>query len=368
MAKNSYAWENSSYSSDSTVSTELYDVCVRISKVSHYCAFTSGMILSLTLACLIMQRTDTIFKTYKTMLIFNCFTDRQFLVVGFLCQFTFRLNEGVALASIEGPASALSYTGQSVITGIFAASLGVVITSLPANYCYRYQYLKHSTPPKIHRLLLLYVISYLVVIPVGFFTAYYFNQSGLARPHFNYGSLWYNTQPLPTLLVMDFSIIGPRLHIAYCFVCFGGACVLALGFALKTLTYYTEHEKLLNTRSLRLHSQLSKALLIQSSLPMIASMGPSVIIIAAILFGLDCGVLTILMFNIYAFVPILNPLCTIFVIKPFRKEVLKRFTNRIPQEPSFLQSKTRVSDKIPTISSKHVYGRASSSILSRKST
>ncbi|CAD5235115.1 unnamed protein product [Bursaphelenchus xylophilus] len=267
-------------------------------------------------------------KNYRVMLMYNCFADVQLCLFAYAVQYSIKIVDNLILASLEGPGRYFNFDGQCIVNSLFALSLSVVITSLPANYYYRYSCLKHNRPLTGKRLFLLYFGAYIAALPVTIGATISFHEDGKSRPGFNYAMLWYDVKPIPTLMIIDYRQPITKFYITYTFLTYGISYGIAIFFAVKTVTIIDKEQENYSSKTLQLHKQLSRAMFFQAALPMFVSVGPSTIIIIQMVFEINWDVLTSVMFNLYSSIPVLNSICTMIVIRPFREEIMQKILGR----------------------------------------
>ncbi|CAD5235116.1 unnamed protein product [Bursaphelenchus xylophilus] len=311
-----------------TTTAETYQHILDCSCIFHVTTFALGILLSVLLFYLILKKTGKMLKNYRMMLIYNCFVDTQFCLSAYACQFSIKTIDNLIIASLEGPGKYLNFDWQVVVNASFAFSLSVVVTSLPANYYYRYSCIKHNRPLTGSRLFLLYSGAYIAAMPVTFGSGISFHEDGKSRPGFNFGMLWYEVKPVPSLMIIDFRRPITKSFIIYTFLCFGLSYFLSVFFAIKTMTIIRSQQSRYSSKAVQLQKQLSTAMFLQAALPMFISVGPSTVTIIQMVFDLDWDILTLVMFNLYALIPVLNSLSTIMVIRPFREEIIGKILRK----------------------------------------
>ncbi|CAD5235114.1 unnamed protein product [Bursaphelenchus xylophilus] len=320
---NPYAWDDDFSDIHYSISADEYAYLLLYNKIFHSVTFALGALLSLMMLYLIVKKSGRMLQNYRVMLIFNCLVDMQICLTLFVGQSSTKTVDGMLLVSYEGIGGSFSFTGQCMLGGMFAACVSVAIISLPANYYYRYDCIKRGHPLDFNGLILLYSGVYLATLPPTFGVFYTFNHDGASRPGFNYGTLWFDVKPLPTLLILDFNLKRTKLFIVYVFICFCISYGLAILFAMKTLKILHDGMTKYSQRTIQLQRQLSLAMLAQSVLPIFVSIGPVTVLIIQIVCGLNSDVVTTIAFNAFAMIPVLNSLCTIIAIRPFRDAILR---------------------------------------------
>ncbi|CAD5206054.1 unnamed protein product [Bursaphelenchus okinawaensis] len=242
---------------------------------------------------------------------------------------TSNIRDGVLLLVCEGPVSYLSYRWQCVFIGYYAFSISNVITILPANYYYRYNCINGQKPSHLTT-----IILYLISLIAGFFSGYtsYLSalKSGHNRAGFNYGSMWFNYGPIPNIIPLDSKSAYTQIASMWMINGLGGAYILALYYGRLTMLTIRDNRASYSGKTLRLEQQLSTALLLQAVLPILTSVGPTVTVASAIIFGINVGAFSITAYATLAWIPLFNPLATVFAIKPYQMALL----NIIKQRPS----------------------------------
>ncbi|CAD5235113.1 unnamed protein product [Bursaphelenchus xylophilus] len=327
---NPYAWDDDFSYVQYSVTAATYQDILFYSKIFHNVCFAIGTFLSLLLLYLIFKKNGKMLQNYRTMLIFNCFVDMQICLAVYLGQYSTKAIDNLFMSSFDGIGQHLGFTGQCALMSFFTLSINVVITSLPANYYYRYICIKRGRPLSFCGVLLLYSIVYAVTLPTMIWTLFSFHYDGLSRPGFNYGSLWFNVKPLPTILILNFHLPHTKFFMIYVFICYGIAYSLSISFAVKTWRILGTDKAKYSQRTLQMQTQLSVAMLVQAILPVFISLGPSVLMIIEIAFGFNWDIVTTIAFNAFALIPVLNSLCTILVIRPFREAVMRPFLKTKP--------------------------------------
>ncbi|CAD5225217.1 unnamed protein product [Bursaphelenchus okinawaensis] len=236
------------------------------------------------------------------------------------------IKENVLILALEGPANVLSYHGQVILVSIYAFNLALIIVIQPANYIYRYICVTRMLPLSPQMAFAVYAVSVLIAVPFGVTCYFSYMYSAKVRPGFNYGTLWFNVKPLPVLLPADTGSFFTQIYLAYVIVAFGFSYLISMLFAKKTVAALKNNKHLHGAKAIQMQNQLSTTLFVQTVLPVFTSVGPSMIITLSTVFGVNIGAFGIIMYTCLAFIPLLNPMATIFFIRPFRTTVLKMFS------------------------------------------
>uniref|UniRef100_A0A1I7SK99 G protein-coupled receptor n=2 Tax=Bursaphelenchus xylophilus TaxID=6326 RepID=A0A1I7SK99_BURXY len=113
--------------------------------------------------------------------------------------------------------------------------------------------------------------------------------------------------------------------------CVAGCYLLSLYWARRTVKLMGLHGQSMVMS--KIHRQVALALLAQAILPIFVSVGPNAVLISAIVFEMDPGVLAMMMFNFIALIPLLNSLSTILIFRAFR-QTLTQALQRVAKEIS----------------------------------
>ncbi|CAD5233217.1 unnamed protein product [Bursaphelenchus xylophilus] len=255
------------------------------------------------------------------MLLLGCLSDIQIWASECLLQLISRIEDGVLILALEGPANALSPYVQAALVGWYGFSLALILVMQPANYYYRFVCIKNLTPPSITQSTLLYCLVFVISMPFGISTYFAFARSAEVRPGFNYSKLWYNIRPLPVLLPADTRSKYTQLYLAYAVICFGFAYTTCIYIARLTVVTLRYNQHMFSAKTMQMQAQLSTALFIQTALPIFTSVGPCMTIAASAFLNMDVGTAGIIMYTCLAWIPFFNPLLTLLIIKPFRSAV-----------------------------------------------
>ncbi|CAD5225215.1 unnamed protein product [Bursaphelenchus okinawaensis] len=321
---NLYAWEV--IHGDTSISLRQCHFWLRFSRHCRSFIQLGGGVLNALLLVLIFKIKNKPLKNYKMILMFCALCDTQILISESVLQLVGKIKDNVLLLALDGPGGQLSYHCQALLVGIYAFHLGLIIVIQPANYFYRYMCVNSLFPPTVLVTAIAYALS--AVVAAGLAVVTYLSYMYSAKPDVNYATLWFDYKPLPTLLIAETRSFYTQLYLGYAVVSFGISYLLCMIFAHKTVSTISKKQHLFGARTLQMQNQLATTLFVQTMMPMFTSVGPSIAICFSTFFGIDIGgIFGILMYTCLAFIPLLNPLATIFFIKPFRVTVLRMVSN-----------------------------------------
>ncbi|CAD5213247.1 unnamed protein product [Bursaphelenchus xylophilus] len=324
--ENPYAWD---YSDNETgIPTEPYDELGAISlylRFSYHLACLMGGLLSFSMLYLVLFKTTGHLKSYSRMLLLCSATDIMYWFMDNMIQMKAKLEDGVFMVKLEGPASRLPYAYHSVTMALYVVTLAWIHSILPAQYFFRYYAVTRSRPMTGFQTAALYMVSLAFAIPMGSIAYPCYAYSPTIRPHFNYGTLWYREVPLPKVLYADIRYIYQKLYFLYSNVFVTSTYVLSLYYAYGTIQFLKHNSDMYSERTKAMQKQLSRALFFQSCLPVILSIGPILLICVPSFFYLNTGRSALVLMNITSWVPVFNPLLTISVIVPYRRAVVACF-------------------------------------------
>ncbi|CAD5214811.1 unnamed protein product [Bursaphelenchus xylophilus] len=321
--ENPYCWD---FADNKTgLPTEPYDELGRISRflrISYCFESTVGGALSFTMLYLVLYRSTGQLKAYSKMLLLCTLTDLSYWATDNFIQVKSKLTDGVFLVKVEGPASYLSYNGQVVAMSVYVVCLSLIHSILPAQYYFRYCTVLKGRPLSSKQTLFAYAISLGMAIPMGFIAYPAYGISGLERPGFNYGTLYYREVPMPQVLIADIRSVYHKCYFLYASLLVPGGYVVAMIYAYKTVLHLKANSHLYSEKTRAMQAQLSRALLFQSVIPLFVSVLPITSICIPSFFYVDTGISALVFMHIASWVPIFNPLLTIAAIVPYRRAVL----------------------------------------------
>ncbi|CAD5210417.1 unnamed protein product [Bursaphelenchus okinawaensis] len=319
---NPYAWDYTD--PNGTIPTQPYDELGKMSellRISYHLSGACGFIFSSTMLYLVLFKTTGALKPYGRMLLFCSITDITYWAMDNLVQVKAKLTDGVFMARLEGPASYFEYDNQAKAMALFVCALALIHTILPAQYYFRYYAVTKSQQLSGIRTVIVYFLALSFAILMGWCAYVGYSISATVRPEYNYGVLWYREVPLPKVLYADIRNIYHKLYFFYSGALVTSCYVLLLLYAYKTLNHLKINSKMYSERTKSMQRQLSRALLIQSVLPIFTSIAPILFICVPSFFYLDTGKLAMVCISITSWIPVFNPLLTITVIKPYRRAI-----------------------------------------------
>ncbi|CAD5208380.1 unnamed protein product [Bursaphelenchus xylophilus] len=292
-------------------------------KVSHFVTTIIGGMCSITLFYLVLFHCKGVLGQYGRMLLLCCVCDLTYWLVESLVNVKTKVNDGCLIARLEGVTKFTSYNSQAFFTSLYAMQLTMMVTILPSQYFYRYWSVCNSEPLSAWQTFGLYCISlfFAIILAVLAYPSYRF--SGLARPDFNYGTLWYKEQPLPPLMIADFSSVYAQRYLIYCVSAFIVSYGICLILAIKTVRLMAENEQMYSSKTKRMQKQLTITLTLQTLMPLFISFGPVVCVCIGCFFRVDTGVMSLVVLGFASWIPVVNPVLTIWVIQPFRRTVFR---------------------------------------------
>ncbi|CAD5223187.1 unnamed protein product [Bursaphelenchus okinawaensis] len=170
---------------------------------------------------------------------------------------------------------------------------------------------------------LLFILTSIVCIPTGYLAYISYAYSGLEKPGFNYGTLWFIERPLPPLVLADLKSDYLKILVGIVTPCTFAAYLLSIILAWLTLRYLRKHRSVQSVQTLKLQRQLSQCLLMQNILPLFTSAAPVIFFSIPIIFGLQVDNSVTIASMFLSWVPICNPVITILVITPYKAAVLR---------------------------------------------
>ncbi|CAD5231173.1 unnamed protein product [Bursaphelenchus okinawaensis] len=180
-------------------------------------------------------------KPYKKMLYMCSITDFLFWFVDMLVEIKLKQRNEVLLVKLEGPASFLSRSFHIYGVAAHVTGVNLSMTVLPAQAFFRYYSLKHSEPLSTLKTICLFSISFTSALIPGTFAWFTFDRSADVNPGFNYGTVWFQEYPLPTLLVGNMKSIYPIMYFGVTVVNFVISYFLLVLFSYFTMKKMQEH-------------------------------------------------------------------------------------------------------------------------------
>uniref|UniRef100_A0A1I7S7Z9 G_PROTEIN_RECEP_F1_2 domain-containing protein n=1 Tax=Bursaphelenchus xylophilus TaxID=6326 RepID=A0A1I7S7Z9_BURXY len=382
---NPYAWDtplNSSFPSE--IEYNSVETLESIINVLYKCSSCVGGILTFILLYLVLFRSRGELKPYSKILLLCGMSDFGYWLTDSTVQFACKINDGVLLVKMNGPAKYLSYNGQAFALTLYVMHLTLVATILPSQYFSRYYAITRGRTLTGWQTFGLYCLSMSVSIPMAL-TAYPgYRYSGDGRPGFNYATLWYDMRPVPTLLVGDTRDFYMQTYFMLAFFSLSGSYVLATYFGVLTIRKLKQNAHMYTEKTQKMQEQLNRTLIaqtiicrenivdssrlgidhhrfyfaptnpcyfparlinlkftsfkeeclaqrdvipslnfipFQSILPLCVSVGPAIGIVVPSFTRFDTGVAALITGNILSWVPVFNPLFTILVITPYRRHL-----------------------------------------------
>ncbi|CAD5210923.1 unnamed protein product [Bursaphelenchus xylophilus] len=319
---NPYAWDtplNSSFPSE--IEYNSVETLESIINVLYKCSSCVGGILTFILLYLVLFRSRGELKPYSKILLLCGMSDFGYWLTDSTVQFACKINDGVLLVKMNGPAKYLSYNGQAFALTLYVMHLTLVATILPSQYFSRYYAITRGRTLTGWQTFGLYCLSMSVSIPMAL-TAYPgYRYSGDGRPGFNYATLWYDMRPVPTLLVGDTRDFYMQTYFMLAFFSLSGSYVLATYFGVLTIRKLKQNAHMYTEKTQKMQEQLNRTLIAQSILPLCVSVGPAIGIVVPSFTRFDTGVAALITGNILSWVPVFNPLFTILVITPYRRHL-----------------------------------------------
>ncbi|CAD5208680.1 unnamed protein product [Bursaphelenchus xylophilus] len=280
-----------------------------------------GGIFSFTLLYLVLKHSTGPLKNYSRMLLLCCSSDIGFWFCDSIVQVRSKLTDGVFMFTLEGPIKHFSYELQVHAMCWYVCHLTLMHTIIPAQYYYRYYTVSNPHHMNKTQTFGLYLIALVGAFPMYWITYKAYRYSGLARPGFNYALLWYDEQPLPALIIGDVNDFIMKLYFIASIVIVGGCYVLTLVLALITLKKLDTNNKKYSQRTRDMQAQLTKALMFQTILPVFTSVSPILCICVPCFLYVSTGPSASILLAIVSWVPVFNPLLTIWIIIPYRRVV-----------------------------------------------
>uniref|UniRef100_A0A1I7RJQ8 G_PROTEIN_RECEP_F1_2 domain-containing protein n=1 Tax=Bursaphelenchus xylophilus TaxID=6326 RepID=A0A1I7RJQ8_BURXY len=284
--QNPFAWDI--LDDDGCVKPEPYDELEWLSpylKVNYGISTVCGGIFSLYLLYLVVFHTIESLVPYKKIILCCAVSDVTYWIIENFCQFKARQIDGVFLMRLDGPAGYFSRDFQVTITAVYVTAICLVNTLLPAQTYFRYYALTSNSPA--------------------------------VRPELNYGSLWFNQYPLPILVIGDIRGFWHCSFFIYSVLCAFICYSLTLFIGFKGQKNLRIVQNTSSRRTKHLQVQLSRYLLLQTTIQLLTSVIPVSVIIFAGFFRLDAGLTPTFCMVALSWIPIINPLLTMIVIAPY---------------------------------------------------
>lgn len=308
-------------------------VPVAFHHVNNSLCFLLGYLTNSLLIYLIVACTPSEMRVYRPILLQSCVTDLVYLAVILLVQPAMLIDSGLTAIVTLGPLSWVGQPWNFALVAAWTVCYQFSQYSLVVPFVYRYVALCRGWvvgPLGFTALMGVPVFFALARIPLFYHAGYTSSQeeqsAGLQHFFPDDGN---STNSIGVVSTLGYySRYRERNLIVVLYVMVASAAVYVVIVPLGWLIY--RHLTAMAvpyvsaTRARRMQQQLSAALLLQAALPLCLEFAPTIQLAVSTALGMQNLVgMSVYETALFAWLPVLNPLCAIWVVRAYRQRVLK---------------------------------------------
>ncbi|KAI6217696.1 7TM GPCR, serpentine receptor class r (Str) family-containing protein [Aphelenchoides besseyi] len=291
-----------------------------------YMAEGTSFILNTIVIYLALTETNKDIKEYKNLLVLNCIVDYVYTLIGLFNHDTFEITQNVWIHILGWPANLFPKPWHYVFVGAFSFKLSFGIISLPIQFGYRWCLLCRRKMLTVTQLILIFVATFIIschwwtVFGLAFYISdhKYVDHSFLMSNPF----IFNDQSPDPTLVITELK--NPLLLeiTLTALVANGLTCFLIGYFTYKTIKKLEESKGKMSNKTRRLQNQMTRILLVQTTSVLLTAIIPIMIMGFMVFTAVEIHGMGSTMNVILSWIPVLNPFCTIIMVRRLRLRLL----------------------------------------------
>uniref|UniRef100_A0A1I7RWQ4 Uncharacterized protein n=1 Tax=Bursaphelenchus xylophilus TaxID=6326 RepID=A0A1I7RWQ4_BURXY len=290
-----------------------------------YYDYTVG-ITSYILNCLVIYLAKTQMNKgtaeYKTILYLNCGVDLIFNTFSTITRTICDVQDGIFFILSTGPVGKVPQPYAAIISFIWSWALFLTVVTVPIQFLYRYSQLCLKNQITTRTYVLIYggfMLAVVVHLVVGFHV-YVTDPAALKEyePLMRRNPMFREHMPVFTVAITT-SLIT-QLHMLHSMLIVCVAYSVVVYCAVKTLQRLKDTQDSLSKETLAAQRQLTVIMFIQAINPLIMLNMPICLSFTLTLLNVTVSGFSFIISPLPYVIPIVNPLCVIFVIPSFRSE------------------------------------------------
>ncbi|KAH7714903.1 7TM GPCR protein [Aphelenchoides avenae] len=300
-------------------------------RLAEYGLAALSLFLNSILFLLILLKTKRELQVYSRVLLSNCVTETLFTLCSVLVEYHLDFRNGLFYATVNGFAVD-SWAGNAAMTEVFLFSFYVTMVMGLVPFVYRYQLLCRDHTMSYGQFALLLLAVCLLASGVPCAVALFYLPTTERISNGDVGLV--ETLTCEVKGMVPYFLGKDSLSFPAVFPIGVGALSVSVTYTIILFCTYKiwrmiNSSATMSQRSRSLQQQLSYALYVQASMPLIVVAVPMCFAFQAALTGSESAFLPWLT-TILSFIPVLNPIATIYFVKSYRNAIIKIFMRPCP--------------------------------------
>ncbi|KAH7718233.1 STR-94 protein [Aphelenchoides avenae] len=288
-----------------------------VAKLHHYadaCVSSLSLIFNFLLLYMLMKRTTVEMRQYRKVLLMTCISDIALSSIVFIAQPAVLPHEDVVMMVTNGWFANRTLVFDHVVLATFCAMLHTNIVLIVVQFVYRYRMLCFEKSKEAGNVGLFVAAGiWCALQAVDAYWCFVFGASDESR------QVGLDAEP------------RTKVHHSMYMVSTIGGYTVIVTCQYKIMKYLRERRHLMSSATRRMNDELNRALVALAVAPLLSSSGPTALIVALEIFRVSPGYILGFATLGASLITMINPLTTIYFVRPFRRSLLRMLHVKQPE-------------------------------------
>ncbi|CAD5228481.1 unnamed protein product [Bursaphelenchus xylophilus] len=298
---------------------------LRVDDWGHRIVTVFGGVICLTLLYLTVFTNQRVLAEFRLILFFCSLADIQCWLISSYVHMSMDVTEGTELIVVRAVKpfnGKYSPSTQRNLALLFVYGGILVILMLPMNCYCRYVLIKRSElrlRTTVSAFGLACFVAAFMATWVGFTVSWNEDgrfQSSSCISQDNRGIIMYTKMTDPFC----------RMYFLFAAILFVVIYAASILLARRTFFHIKERKQSFDAKALSVQRQLARIMVMQGALPILTSIGPALLNVGTMLLNFEVGQIGFVIYGVFNWIPLVNPLATIIIVKPYRRHMLRIFS------------------------------------------